>query len=190
MPTPAQTPAPDQVLDRQSADAPASPDATAAAPEKVPILRRIPIIRHLLVAFGFVCVGLGAIGVVLPILPTTPFLLLAAACFANGSERFHSWFCATKLYKNHLEGFVKHRSMPMKTKLCICIPVSALLIAIGVATPVLPMRICLGVLIAVKWWFFLFWIKTEPAPSAGFAAEDVEVAAPTAVPAAGEALLR
>ena len=138
--------------------------------------------------------GLGAIGVVLPILPTTPFLLLAAACFANGSERFHNWFCATKLYKKYLEGFVKHRSMPMKTKLCICVPVSALLIAIGVVTPILPMRICLGVLIAVKWWFFIFWIRTEPVPPAVPVAETAEVAVPAAVPAvahaAEEALLR
>lgn len=132
------------------------------AKKKSPLLR-IPIVRHLLVVLGFVFTALGAVGVVLPILPTTPFLLLAAACFANGSERFHGWFCSTKLYRNHLEGFIQTRSMPLKTKLCICIPVSTMLIVIGVVTPVLPMRICLAVLIAVKWWFFLFWIKTTPA---------------------------
>lgn len=138
----------------------AAPAASTA--KKKPAILRIPIVRHLLVALGFVFTALGAIGVVLPILPTTPFLLLAAACFANGSERFHRWFCSTKLYRNHLEGFIQTRSMPLKTKLCICIPVSAMLIAIGVATPILPMRICLAVLIAVKWWFFIFWIKTTP----------------------------
>ena len=126
-------------------------------------LTQIPIVRHLLVVLGFFFAALGGIGVILPILPTTPFLLLAAACFANGSERFHGWFCSTKLYKNHLESFVQHRSMPMKTKLCICIPVSTMLIVLAVVTPVLPMRIFLAVLIAVKWWCFMVWIKTEPA---------------------------
>ncbi len=154
----------------EAAQAVGAPEPVAASgadpvpdvPAREPLLRRIPVVRHLLVLCGFLCVGLGAVGVVLPILPTTPFLLLAAVCFANGSERFHAWFCATKLYRNHLDGFVRHRSMPLKTKLCICIPVSAMLVVVGVVTPVLPMRVCLAVLIAVKWWFFIFWIKTEP----------------------------
>ncbi|MDY5808871.1 MAG: YbaN family protein [Coriobacteriales bacterium] len=111
---------------------------------------------------GFFFAALGGIGVILPILPTTPFLLLAAACFANGSERFHSWFCSTKLYKNHLESLMLHRSMPMKTKLCICIPVSTMLIVLAAVTPVLLMRIFLAALIAVKWWCFMVWIKTDP----------------------------
>ena len=50
------------------------------------------IVRFLYVAAAFISVGLGAIGIVLPILPTTPFLLLAAILFAKGSEHFHNWF--------------------------------------------------------------------------------------------------
>lgn len=145
----------------------AAPSGGPASQTKPSLLSRIPILRPVLVALGFLFTALGAVGVVLPILPTTPFLLLAAACFANGSQRFHRWFCSTSLYKKHLEGFIQHRSMPLKTKLAICIPVSAMLIVIAVVTPVLPMRICLGVLIAVKWWFFLFWIKTDPASAVG-----------------------
>ena len=118
--------------------------------------------RSTILYLGFFFAALGGIGVILPILPTTPFLLLAAACFANGSERFHSWFCSTKLYKNHLESLMLHRSMPMKTKLCICIPVSTMLIVLAAVTPVLLMRIFLAALIAVKWWCFMVWIKTDP----------------------------
>lgn len=135
--------------------------------ERRPLLRRVPILRHLLVVLGFLFAGVGAVGIVIPVLPTTPLLLLATVCFANGSERFHAWFCGTELYKKHLEGFVRTRSMPMRVKLCICVPVSCLLVALMVAIPVLPMRVLIGALMAVKWWFFLFWIKTGPAAVQG-----------------------
>ena len=63
---------------------------------------------------GFLCMGIGAVGVVLPVLPTTPFLLLASFCLAKGSDRFHRWFTETTLYQKHLESFVKDRSMTLK----------------------------------------------------------------------------
>ena len=65
---------------------------------------------------GFLCTGLGAVGAVLPILPTVPFLLGAVFCFAKSSERLHKWFRQTKLYKNNLESFVSQRVMSMRTK--------------------------------------------------------------------------
>ena len=85
-------------------------------------------IKLLWLMIGIVSMVLGAIGVVLPVLPTTPFLLLASFCFAKGSDRFHKWFIGTKLYKKHLESFVTSRSMTLKTKLCILLPASAMLI--------------------------------------------------------------
>lgn len=60
-------------------------------------------IKLLWLMIGIVSMVLGAIGVVLPVLPTTPFLLLASFCFAKGSDRFHKWFIGTKLYKNILK---------------------------------------------------------------------------------------
>ena len=77
---------------------------------------------------GIVSMLLGAVGVVLPVLPTTPFLLLSAWCFAKSSRRFHCWFISTALYKNHLDSFVQHRSMTWRTKLSLLAVASTMLL--------------------------------------------------------------
>lgn len=125
-------------------------------------MKKTKIINYIFIVLGFICMGIGAIGVALPILPTTPFLLLASVCFAKGSRRFHDWFKTTKLYKNNLESFEKSRSMTMKTKLFILIPVSLLLAVAFFAMNNLPGRICLVILVILKYWYFLFKIKTIP----------------------------
>ncbi|MGM9937924.1 MAG: YbaN family protein [Candidatus Ornithomonoglobus sp.] len=121
--------------------------------------------NYVFIALGFICIAISAVGVVFPILPTTPFLLLASLCFAKGSKRFHDWFKSTKLYKNHLESFEKNRSMTAKTKLCILIPVSALLIIAFFMMNNIAGRITLVSLIAIKYYYFIFRIKTIPADS-------------------------
>ena len=55
------------------------------------------------IVLGFVALALGAIGVPLPLLPTTPFFFFFSFCFAKSSARLDAWFKSTKLYKNHLE---------------------------------------------------------------------------------------
>ena len=75
--------------------------------------------KYIYIAVGLIAFLLGAIGVILPVLPTTPFLLLASFCFAKGSERFHKWFTESKIYKQHLESFVKEKAMTLKQKITI-----------------------------------------------------------------------
>ena len=67
--------------------------------------------RIILIVLGFLSLGLACVGVVFPILPTTPFLLVAAFCFARSSERLNTWFRGTKLYKNNLETFVRGKGI-------------------------------------------------------------------------------
>ena len=95
-------------------------------------MRKNPI-KILWLVIGFLAMGIGMIGVALPVLPTTPFLLLASFCLAKGSERFHKWFTGTKLYQKHLDSFVKNRAMTLKTKFCILLPASAMLILAMIA---------------------------------------------------------
>ena len=112
---------------------------------------------------GIVSMVLGAIGVVLPVLPTTPFLLLASFCFAKGSDRFHKWFIGTKLYKKHLESFVTSRSMTLKTKLCILLPASAMLILAMLAMSNIYGRVFIVFLIIFKYIYFFTRIETVKA---------------------------
>lgn len=112
-------------------------------------MRKNPL-KMLWLAAAFLCLGIGAVGVILPILPTTPFLLVASFCFARGSERFHKWFMGTKLYKNHLDSFVKERAMTLKTKLCILLPASAMLMCAFFMMSNLPGRIFILLLILFK----------------------------------------
>lgn len=112
---------------------------------------------------AFLLMGIGAVGVILPVLPTTPFLLLASFCFAKGSERFHRWFMGTKLYKNHLESFVESRSMTLKTKLCILLPVSGMLLLAFLAMSNWYGRGFILLLIFFKYVYFFTKIRTIPA---------------------------
>ena len=116
--------------------------------------------KGIYICIGLVAFALGAIGVILPILPTTPFRLLASFCFAKGSERFNTWFINTKVYKKHLESFVKERAMTLKQKV-ILLAFADTMIAIPLITvDVLPMRITLIALILFKLYYFIFKIKT------------------------------
>ena len=83
--------------------------------------------KMLYIALGFISTGLGAVGTVVPLLPTVPFLLLAAFCFARSSEKLDTWFKGTNLYKNNLESYAKGEGMTKKTKIKILTLVTALL---------------------------------------------------------------
>lgn len=120
-------------------------------------------IKLLWLMIGIVSMVLGAIGVVLPVLPTTPFLLLASFCFAKGSDRFHKWFIGTKLYKKHLESFVTSRSMTLRTKLCILLPASAMLILAMLAMSNIYGRVFIVFLIIFKYIYFFTRIETVKA---------------------------
>lgn len=76
-----------------------------------------PVVRWLLLVAGTVCVALGLIGLFLPVLPTTPFMLLAAACYARASKRFYYWLLSNRTFGPMIYEWRKHRSIPYRTKI-------------------------------------------------------------------------
>lgn len=120
--------------------------------------------KVLYVALGCVSVGLGAIGAVLPLLPSFPFLLLAAFCFARSSEKLHAWFVSTKLYKENLESYVAGKGMTKKTKIRIMATVTLLMTIGFVMMHAVPVgRIVLACVWVFHIIYFVFGVKTIPA---------------------------
>ena len=117
-------------------------------------------IKIIWMAAGVVFLGIGAVGVALPVLPTTPFLLLASFCLAKGSRRLHEWFVGTKLYQNHLDSFVRNRVMTLKTKLGILFPASAMLLLAFAAMQNVYGRGFILFLILFKYIYFFTCIRT------------------------------
>ena len=77
---------------------------------------------------GLIAFILGAIGIFLPLLPTTPLFLLTSFCLLKSSDRLNEKFMETKLYEKYVKSFKEQGGMTLKAKLCLVIPVSLLLL--------------------------------------------------------------
>lgn len=116
-------------------------------------------IRILLIVAGTFSTVLGILGIFVPVLPTTPFLLLAAACYARSSQRFYDWLLNNKYFGNYLRDYQQRKAVPLKVKILTLallwvtigcsvvfavdvtlVRVLLILIAIGVSIHVLSLR--------------------------------------------------
>ena len=122
--------------------------------------------KLLYVILGCISLGLGTLGSLIPVIPTVPFLLLAAFCFARSSEKLHNWFVGTKLYQDNLADFVAGKGMTKKTKVRIMITVT-LLMSVGFIMMGIKGIVTGCAVLGCVWLFhiiyFVFGIKTIPA---------------------------
>jgi uncharacterized membrane protein YbaN (DUF454 family) len=88
---------------------------TAQAP--VSKIKKHKIIRALLIVTGSISLGLGAVGIFVPVLPTTPFLLLSAACYMRSSERLHNWLLNNRWFGSYIRNYQEGKGIPKKTKI-------------------------------------------------------------------------
>ncbi|WNC69228.1 YbaN family protein [Thalassotalea nanhaiensis] len=118
--------------------------------------------RFLYLAVGFGFVALAIIGIVLPVLPTTPFLLVAAACFAKSSTRCHKWLINNKLFGPIIHNWQKNRCIPKKAK---SIAVLSIVIfgsfSVFLAVPNIYGKLATSILLAIGLYVVLS-IKTCP----------------------------
>lgn len=119
--------------------------------------------KILYILVGSIAVVLGAVGAVVPMLPTVPFLMLAAFCFARSSERLDRWLKGTKLYRENLKDLAERRGMTKKAKIRVMVTVT-ILMSIGFALMGMKGIVTGCVVLTAIWIFhllyFLFGVKT------------------------------
>lgn len=118
------------------------------------------IIIIICIILGFICLGIGVVGIILPIIPTTPFLLLTSFFFVRGSKRFNTWFLNSKIYKKYLENFSKNRVMTIYGELILLSLVSLMIVMTMFIVNNLTLSIILSILILLKYSYFIFRVKT------------------------------
>jgi len=118
------------------------------------------LISILLVLTGFICFGIGVLGIVLPVLPGGPFFLLAAFCFAKSSQRVEAWFKNTKAYKKYVESIVENKGMPRKEKIRINIIADFFIIISIITVDILLVDLFIISLALYKHYYFIKKIKT------------------------------
>jgi uncharacterized membrane protein YbaN (DUF454 family) len=115
-----------------------------------------PIVRALFLVAGVVSLGFAIAGIVLPVLPTTPLVILAAACFARSYRPLHEWLLGHQLFGPTLREWHEHRSIPRRTKYrAIAMMLTALGLSIVFAVEPAWLKVLLAIFGAgLAWWMY------------------------------------
>lgn len=119
--------------------------------------------KFIYLTLGLLSLSLGTAGTLIPVLPTVPFLMLSALCFARSFRKLHQWFVSTKLYQENLADLTAGKGMTGKAKIRIMITVTALM-AVGFLM-MSKKGIAIGCIVLALVWvvhlvYFIFGIKT------------------------------
>lgn len=118
--------------------------------------------RIAFIVLGCLSLALAVLGVLLPILPTVPFLALAAFCFAKSSDRLNNWLINTKCYRNNFADFKAGKGMTIKTKVRILVTVT-LVMAVGLIVMLMKGVIVGSIVLIIVWlshiYYFGFKVK-------------------------------
>ncbi|MEC6982744.1 YbaN family protein [Staphylococcus aureus] len=118
--------------------------------------------RLILIVIGLIFTALGIAGAVLPLLPTTPFLLVAVFCFARSSDRFYNWLINQKIYKEYVENFYLRRGYTLQQKIKILISLYIVIAFSIYMVDVLAVRVGLIIMVIIQTAVLFTFVKTLP----------------------------
>lgn len=127
-------------------------------------LHASPVVRAALIGAGTLFLVIGIVGIFLPLLPTTPFVLLAAACYARGSRRFYDWLLANRTFGPMILEWRQHRSIPYRTKIT---SIALMSVMLAVSTILFvesrPLQLALAVLgVVLAVWLYRIPSRDRP----------------------------
>jgi uncharacterized membrane protein YbaN (DUF454 family) len=105
---------------------------------------KVSLKKYLFIGLGSLALALGTVGIIVPVLPTTPFLLIALFCYLRSSKRLYAWLMHHRLFGSYLYNYVTFRAVPRKTKIGALIFLWAGLIASILLVDLLYVRLILG----------------------------------------------
>ncbi|WP_235802035.1 YbaN family protein [Ureibacillus massiliensis] len=114
----------------------------------------------LLMIFGFITLALGVLGIIIPVLPGLPFLLIAGFCFTKSSKRLDRWFKRTPFYKKYVRAFLSKRGMTRKEKIRINLIADFFIILSVIYVDILLVKFLLIIMAFYKHYYFIYKIKT------------------------------
>ena len=116
--------------------------------------------KRLLFTAGTLFTAIGILGIFVPILPTTPFLLLAAACYLRSSQRFYDWLLNNRFFGAYIKNYMQGKGMPLRVKIFTVILLwITITLSMWLATQILAVRIILA-LVAIGVTTHIILIKT------------------------------
>jgi uncharacterized membrane protein YbaN (DUF454 family) len=145
-------------IDSKNSNPAGSPRAGKAASRRSPLLTRL-----ILLILGTLNLGLAVLGIFLPLLPTTPFLLAAVFCYARSSARLHAWVISRPFIAGRLEELTVRHGLTAKSKRTILAAAFAMMAGAAVLINKPVMYLVLGVIFGLKALYFWLGIRTIPA---------------------------
>lgn len=116
--------------------------------------------KYFYIAVGVISLIIGAIGIVVVMLPTTPFFLLSAFCFSKSSHRLDRWFKNTKIYNKFVSSYVEKKAMNKKTKIKLLLILTVFFVLGFYFSPNVA-KIIIVFVLACHYYYFLFIVKTK-----------------------------
>ena len=118
------------------------------------------MLKTVYLLLGLISLFIGMIGIVLPILPTTPFLLLTGYFLAKSSDKLHDKFTGSKIYKKYLKDFAENRTIKNNYKWTLMIFVDIMMLISFLSISIVALKVLIVVLEIYKYYYFTYHIKT------------------------------